>query len=53
MAVNGHAELLEDDDVISHIDERLARPWAPAERADHVRVVADTVTGRAVMSRRI
>lgn len=48
VVVHGHAEVLRDAADIAQVNEHLARPWVPAARAWHVKIVADSVTGRSI-----
>ncbi|MDQ3453190.1 MAG: pyridoxamine 5'-phosphate oxidase family protein [Actinomycetota bacterium] len=48
VVVHGHAELLDSEDVISKLGDLLVRPWVPAERASHIRIVPERITGRSI-----
>lgn len=48
VVVHGRAELMRSDDAISQLGDLLVRPWVPAERADHVRIVPERITGRSI-----
>ncbi len=48
VVVHGRAELLTGDDATSDLSELPVRPWVPAERAHHVRIVPERITGRSI-----
>lgn len=48
VVVQGRAELVEDDDEIARLDRLPLRAWVPAERAQHVRIVPEQITGRSI-----
>lgn len=48
VVVHGHAELLRSDDAISELGDLLVRSWVPAERANHIRIVPERITGRSI-----
>lgn len=48
VVVHGHAELLRGGDEVNRLDELPLRSWVPAERADHVRIVPERITGRSI-----
>ncbi len=48
VVVHGHAEVLRSDEAINHLSTLLARSWVPAERTHHIRIVAESITGRSI-----
>lgn len=52
VVVDGHAELLRGDDAISELGDLLVRSWVPADRANHIRIVPERITGRSIAAGR-
>jgi len=48
VVVHGHAQLLHDDAEIAELGQHLAQSWVPAERAYHIKIVPDSITGRSI-----
>jgi len=48
VVVHGHAQLLPGGEQTSQLGDLPGRPWVPAERAHHVRIVPERITGRSI-----
>ena len=48
VVIHGRGELVDSEDDLRQLAQLPLRPWVPAERAAHVRIVPDQVTGRSI-----